>query len=87
MMSCPSWIGKDLPSIRRNGEEFFLLGFQDKTYLIRNACPHRGGPLKFGWVNHHEEIVCPMHYNTFSIHGLIRQPSTQCLDELSAVLP
>ena len=87
MMSCPSWIGKDLPSIRRNGEEFFLLGFQDKTYLIRNACPHRGGPLKFGWVNHHEEVVCPMHYNTFSFHGLIRQPSTQCLDELSAVLP
>ena len=71
-----SWIGSDLPAIVRDGIEYFLLSHDDVLYLVENRCPHRGGPLKFGFVNGAGEIVCPMHHNAFSIARLIAQPST-----------
>ncbi len=76
-----SWIGKDLPPIWRGGEEYFLLGHQDALYLIANRCPHRGGPLKFGFVNAAGELVCPLHHNAFPIDRLVAQPSTIRLAE------
>ncbi len=76
-----SWIGKDLPAIHRDGEEYFLLGHEDALYLVVNRCPHRGGPLKFGFINDRGEIVCPMHRGAFPIGRLIAQPSTIRLDE------
>ncbi len=76
-----SWIGKDLPPIWRGGEEYFLLGHDDAFYLIVNRCPHRGGPLKFGFVNAQGEIVCPLHRNAFPIDHLIAQPTTIRLAE------
>lgn len=76
-----SWIGSELPTILRGGEEYFLLGHQDSLYLVRNRCPHRGGPLKFGFINECEEIVCPMHHNAVAITWLLRQPSTLELAE------
>ena len=83
-MTCGgSWIGKDLPPIWRDGEEYFLLGHEDALYLIANRCPHRGGPLKFGFVNRAGEIVCPLHRNAFPIASLIAQPSTLRLDEIA----
>lgn len=75
------WIGRDLPPIRRDGEEYFLLGVDDRLYLVRNACPHRGGPLKFGQVDDQNRIVCPMHYNAFSVETLLAQPTTIRLTE------
>ena len=45
------WIGRDLPPIWRDGEEYFVLSVDEQLYLVRNACPHRGGPLKFGQVD------------------------------------
>ena len=82
-----SWIGKDLPPIWRDGEEYFLLGHDDALYLIANRCPHRGGPLKFGFVNAAGELVCPLHHNAFSIHCLIARPTTIRLAELSGGAP
>lgn len=76
-----SWIGSDLPPIWRDGEEYFLLGHDDALYLVRNSCPHRGGPLKSGYINAAGEIVCPMHRNAFSIERLIAQPTTRRLAE------
>ena len=76
-----SWIGRDLPDIHRDGVEYFLLSHEDNLYLVPNQCPHRGGPLKFGFINERDEIVCPMHQNAFSIARLIAQPSTIRLDE------
>ena len=76
-----SWIGKDLPPIWREGEEYFLLGHEDALYLIANRCPHPGGPLKFGFVNAAGELVCPLHHNAFSVARLIAQPTTIRLAE------
>ena len=81
-MSAPSvideavWIGHDLPPIRRDGVDYFLLSKDGELYLVPNACPHRGGPLKFGRLNAAGELVCPMHGNAFSIASLIANPAT-----------
>jgi len=78
---CASWIGVDLPPIYREGLEYFLLGHEDRLYLVRNSCPHRGGPLKFGFVNAADEIVCPLHHGAFKVTQLVDQVSTIRLDE------
>jgi len=70
------WIGHDLPPIRRDGVEYFLLSVDGELYLVPNRCPHRGGPLKFGRLNAAGELVCPMHGNAFSIQSLIADPAT-----------
>jgi len=70
------WIGHDLPPIRREGVEYFLLSARGELYLVPNRCPHRGGPLKFGRLNAAGELVCPMHGGAFSIDSLIRNPAT-----------
>lgn len=80
-MSAASWIGTDLPPIVREGTEYFLLSHDDVLYLVANRCPHRGGPLKFGFVNAADEIVCPLHQGAFPIASLIAQASTIRLDE------
>lgn len=74
-----SWIGRDLPPIWRDGEAYFLLGHAGSIYLVRNQCPHRGGPLKFGHLTQDAQIICPMHHNTFPIAALIAAPSTLTL--------
>ena len=76
-----SWIGSGLPPIRRGDQDYFLLSHEDELYLVANSCPHRGGPLKFGFVNASGEIVCPMHGGVFAISQLIARPSTIRLRE------
>jgi nitrite reductase (NADH) small subunit len=87
MSGAGSWIGQDLPPVIRDGQEYFLLGHQDALYLIANRCPHRGGPLKFGFINDRDEIVCPLHQGSFPIARLIAQSSTIRLTERQAVRP
>ena len=38
----------------------------DQLYLVANRCPHRGGPLKFGFINADDrgQLVCPLHHAT-----------------------
>lgn len=71
-----TWIGSDLPPIWRDGEEYFLIGRDDSLYLVLNRCPHRGGPLKSGYINDADEIVCPMHKGAFAVESLLNRPST-----------
>lgn len=78
------WIGSHLPPIRRGGEDYFLLGVDDQLYLVRNACPHRGGPLKLGHVDDEGRVVCPMHQTAFSVESLLARPSTVKLVESPA---
>lgn len=80
-MSGRVWIGRDLPPIRRGGEDYFLLGVDDRLYLVLNRCPHRGGPLKFGHVDDEDRLVCPMHRNALSVETLLAWPTTIALTE------
>lgn len=70
------WIGTDLPPIWRDGEEYFLLCHSGELYLVVNRCPHRGGPLKAGFINADGDLVCPMHRGAFAMRDLIARPST-----------
>ena len=76
-MTCATWIAKDLPPIRRDGVEYFLLGYRDGLYLVANQC----GPLKFGFVNGDDEIVCPLHGQATPVSGLIGRANTIRLEE------
>ncbi len=78
-----SWIGRDLPPIRREGRDYFIVGHKGVLYLVHNHCPHRGGALKFGYVDGEDRIVCPLHHNSYSIERLIARPTTLRLDEQS----
>ena len=75
-MAAHTWIGRDLPPITRDGRDYFLLSHQGALYLVHNLCPHRGGPLKFGYVNDSDAVVCPMHGNAYSADRLIARPTT-----------
>jgi nitrite reductase (NADH) small subunit len=76
-----SWVGTDLPPIWRDGNEYFVLGHDEALYLILNRCPHRGGPLKYGFINADGQLVCPLHQGAFALDQLIAQPSTIRLEE------
>lgn len=80
-MSRNVWIGRDLPPIRRDGQEYFLVSLDDALYLVLNRCPHRGGPLKLGHLNAKGELVCPWHHNCFAVERLVKLPTTIRLTE------
>ena len=71
-----TWIGRDLPPIARDGRDYFLLSHEGTLYLVENLCPHRGGPLKYGYVDEACRIVCPMHHNAYAVERLIAAPTT-----------
>lgn len=81
------WIGRDLPPIVRDGVEYFVISRDDALFLAPNLCPHRGGPLKFGYLNERDELVCPMHGNAFAIDTLLKGPGVLRLSELPADAP
>ena len=75
------WIGRDLPPIVRDGVEYFLMSVDEALFLVPNLCPHRGGPLKFGYLDEAGRLVCPMHGNAFSVESLLANPLTLNLTE------
>lgn len=79
-----TWIGSDLPPIWRDGKEYFLLCRHGDLYLVANRCPHRGGPLKSGFLNADDALVCPMHRGAFPLDQLIAQPTTIALGPRAA---
>ncbi len=85
-MTGTTWMAKDLPPIWRDGVEYFLIGHQDALYLVANRCPHRGGSLKFGFVNAADEIVCPLHHQATPVSRLIGLPTTIRLEERQTAL-
>ena len=80
-----SWVGRDLPPIRRDGRDYFIVGHRGALYLVHNHRPHRGGALKFGYVDGQDRIVCPLHHNAYAIEQLIARPTTLRLEETASV--
>lgn len=57
-----------------NDQRYFLFQLNGKTYLIKNACPHRGGPLSLGkWCELKKGIECPWHGNVIKAPTLIKR--------------
>lgn len=46
----------------KNGDEEIAIfrTADDRLFALRNACPHKGGPLSEGMV-HGERVACPLH--------------------------
>lgn len=55
--SLPSGKGR---TIHVNGREFALWNLDGHFYCIDDQCPHRGGPLGAGSMQH-GEVFCPLH--------------------------
>jgi nitrite reductase (NADH) small subunit len=50
---------------------FFLISLDNSIFLVRDNCPHRGGPLHLGYFNCQKSaIVCPWHNSAVSLHRL-----------------
>ena len=40
------------------------------TYSMSSRCPHRGGQLKYGYINSNKKTVtCPLHQSVFSLES------------------
>jgi nitrite reductase (NADH) small subunit len=67
---------------------YFLLMREGRLSVLRNECPHRGGPLSLGKLSPCKlKLVCPWHDGEFAIrqiehHGL---PSIRQRDKISVV--
>lgn len=56
------------------GNRFFLTRVEQKTYLILDKCPHRGGPLSLGTLCEKTGgIQCPWHDNVIKVSALIKR--------------
>ena len=73
--------------IWRDGVEYFVISRREELFLVPNRCPHRGGPLKFGYLNDRDELVCPMHGAAFPIEALLKDPDVRRLREVPASPP
>jgi nitrite reductase (NADH) small subunit len=52
----------------------------DRVFALRDACPHRGGPLSQGIV-HGTRVTCPLHNWVISLEtGEATGPDTGCTD-------
>jgi nitrite reductase (NADH) small subunit len=69
---------------------FFLMSLDNDLFLMRDNCPHRGGPLHLGSLDCKKgTIVCPWHEATVSIQRL-QQHAVPCIrhrDMAVAVFP
>ncbi|MEM9904531.1 MAG: Rieske (2Fe-2S) protein [Cyanobacteria bacterium P01_D01_bin.44] len=53
------------------GTRLFFLEWDHQTYLVKDYCPHRGGPLSLGDKMIDEgKIICPWHKNKICALGL-----------------
>lgn len=41
---------------------------EGKPYAMENRCPHAGGSLSGGWIDH-GHVLCPWHQWAFEIHS------------------
>lgn len=55
------------------GVRLFWLVWNKKKYLVKDYCPHRGGPLSLGGeMTDGGKIICPWHKNKVCAKGLTK---------------
>ena len=50
-----------------DGRKFCLGRFQDKWFAFAYHCPHAGGVMADGDLNHRGQVLCPVHGYVFDI--------------------
>jgi nitrite reductase [NAD(P)H], small subunit len=62
----------------RHGDIAVFRAADDAVFALRNACPHRGGPLSEGIVHGHS-VTCPLHNFVISLEtGVVEGPDEGC---------
>ena len=54
--------------VTARGRKIALCRIGDEVFAMRDACPHKGGPLSFGRVSEKRlELICPWHFFRFDL--------------------
>jgi hypothetical protein len=72
------------------GEPYFLLDVDGRTFLVRDRCPHRGGPLSLGRLSDDaQHIICPWHQSRITCGSLLRGavPLVRRRDDVTVLFP
>ena len=71
-----------------DGNRYFLLSLEGKPpLLVRDECPHRGGPLHLGQLDvAAEEVHCPWHCQRITLRHLRRSAMPLIVRRDSAVV-
>lgn len=70
--------------LRVGRQELLLLHEQGKTWLINNACPHKGASLTYAALVANK-LHCPMHGMAFDLNSGRPVNSTSCQGSLQFV--
>jgi hypothetical protein len=71
-------------------DRFFVFRGEGPPQLVRDSCPHRGGPLSLARLTPDgRRLACPWHGTKIGVTALRRTavPMVRCGDEATVVLP
>jgi hypothetical protein len=69
----------------RQDDYFLLFSSAEEPLLIRNRCPHRGGPLHLGEVDASgDSLICPWH-GTKVRHAVLRRAALPLVSRAGSV--
>ena len=70
-----------MPDSNPQSEEEYRLSLEGEVVHLPALCPHRGGLLKYGYVNSKaKRITCPLHGATFDLSSGRRICGAPCDD-------
>lgn len=71
-------------------DHFFVFRANGQVQLVRDSCPHRGGPLSLGRLTADgRRLACPWHDTRVGVAAINRTalPMVRCGTEATVVLP
>ena len=64
---------------RFDNSNFIILHINGVYYSVPRYCPHRGGDLRYGYINYVKKtITCPLHRSCFSLETGRQISGPQC---------
>lgn len=64
-----NWKENNMIVVEVAGKKITLCQTKNKLYACAYKCPHASGILAEGFIDHAENIVCPIHGYRFSLHN------------------